>query len=246
MPHEKRRRLPRLRRFVAARLDRRSELGLRVTANVLVFVLAVWALSGLLEEVLDQQGLVRWDHAVEQWFHLHATTTGSAAFSVVTRFGSEVVYVLMAVVALLLWARREHDLLWAWVGANVGGKIIEFAMKMLVHRSRPEYAALALDHVSYSFPSGHAMGSTVCYLMLAYVISSLGRWPPAGRIASYAAAVVIILLVTYSRLYLAVHFPSDVFGGILAGIAWLAATFTALRVARGWRSAAAPAADADR
>lgn len=246
MADDTRPRLRRLRRFVAARLDRRSELGLRVTANVLVFVLAVWALSGLLEEVLDQQGLVRWDHAVEQWFHLHATATGSAAFSVVTRFGSEVVYVLMAVVAFLLWARREYYLLWAWLGANVGGKIIEYTMKTLVHRARPEYATLALHHVSYSFPSGHAMGSTVCYLMLAYVVSSLGRWPPAGRVASYAAAVVIILLVTYSRLYLGVHFPSDVFGGILAGVAWLAATFTALRVARGWRSAVGPPADASR
>ena len=232
----------RFRRFIAARIDPRSELGLRVTLNVVVCVAAVWALSGLLEEVLDQEALVRWDTRVEQWFHVHATPTGMAAFSVVTRFGSEVVWVLIALIALLLWRRDEHYLIWTWLAANLGGKVVQFALKSTVHRSRPEYATVVLTHVSYSFPSGHAMGATVCYLMLAYVLTSVGRWHGAACVAAYAVAAVIILLVTFSRLYLGVHYPSDVVGGILAGIAWLAACFTGLRVARGTRAAVAETA----
>jgi hypothetical protein len=152
----------RARRFIAARFDRKSQLGLGLTASLAVFVLAVWALSGLLDAVLDNDTLVRVDAAVESWFHLHATPTGLAIFNAVTQLGSPVVVVVVIGVALYLWRKHEMLLLWNWLGANVGGKAIEYVLKNTVHRSRPQYGAAFLNGHSYSFPSGHTMGSTVC------------------------------------------------------------------------------------
>jgi len=85
---------------------------------------------------------------------------------------------------------------------------------------------------SYSFPSGHAMGSLVGYGMLAYllVISWADRWQV--RVAIVSIAALLILAIGVSRLYLGVHYFSDVVGGYAAGVLWLSAYITGLEIAR--------------
>lgn len=213
----------RARRFLAARFDRKSQLGIGLTVTVLLFALAVWALSGLLDAVLDNQALVRWDRIVNGWFHTHATATGLRIFDGVTQLGSPIVTVVVIVVAFALWRAGLHFWLWNWIGANAGGAIIEYVLKTSVHRSRPQYAAAYLHGHSYSFPSGHTMGATVCYLFLAFLVSSRPGATDVQRRLAWLVAIMIIAAVGFSRLYLGVHYPSDVFGGLVAGLAWLAA-----------------------
>jgi undecaprenyl-diphosphatase len=208
-------------RFLRNRLDPHSHVGLGLTVRLLLFIAAVWALSGLLDAVLDNATLVHIDLVVESWFHAHASSTGMAAFAVITQLGSPVVNVLIAVVALYLWRVRDWLLLWTWLAANLGGKVIEFVLKDTVHRNRPEYAAAYLHGQSYSFPSGHTMGSTICYLFIAYIFAVRAHASPRVRRIAFAAAAVIIVTVAFSRLYLGVHYPSDVAGGFAAGLAWL-------------------------
>ena len=213
----------RVRDFIAARFDPRSHTGLGLTLRLVAFALAVWVFNGLLDAVLDNETLARLDQVVESWFHLHSTPAGVAIFEVVTQFGSPVVDVLIGAVALFLLRRREYPLLVTWLFANLGGKVIEYVIKNTVHRTRPQYAAEFLHGVSYSFPSGHTMGSTICYLMLAYII---GAWPGATsrrRWIAFVGAAFVIFAVAFSRVYLGVHYPSDVAGGFAAGMAWLTA-----------------------
>ena len=212
------------RRFLAARFDRTSQVGVGLTAGVIVFALAVWALSGLLDAVLDNEWLVRVDRLVENWFHAHATSAGLGVFSVVTQLGSPVwVAVVVVVVALYLWRAGARLLLWAWVGTNAGGAFVEYVLKTSVHRTRPQYAAAYLHGHSYSFPSGHTMGSTICYVLLAYFFSSHPRVTVRARRLVTVAALILVSAIGFSRLYLGVHYPSDVLGGLMAGLAWLAA-----------------------
>lgn len=213
----------RARDFIAARFDPTSHTGLGLTLRLVIFALAVWVFSGLLDAVLDNETIARLDRVVESWFHVHSTAAGLAAFDVVTQFGSPVVDVVIGAVALFLLYRREYPLLVTWLFANLGGKVIEYVIKNTVHRTRPQYAAEFLNGVSYSFPSGHTMGSTICYLMLAYIV---GAWPgatPRRRWVAFVVAAVVIFAVAFSRVYLGVHYPSDVAGGFAAGMAWLTA-----------------------
>ena len=83
----------RARQFVVARFDPKSELGLGLTVSVVILGLALWAFSGLLDAVLDNETLVRADLKVASWLHAHATTTGLSIFNVVTQFGSPLVFV---------------------------------------------------------------------------------------------------------------------------------------------------------
>jgi membrane-associated phospholipid phosphatase len=215
--------LERARHFVAARFDPRSHLGLGLTLRLIAFGLAVWAFSGLVDAVLDNETLVRTDQAVETWFHVHSTATGLAIFNVITQIGSPVVDVVIAVVGLYLLYKREYPLLVNWLGANLGGKLVEYVIKNTVHRRRPQYAAEFLNGVSYSFPSGHTMGATICYLMLAYLIATRPGALTAEKWIPFTIAAVIIAAVAFSRLYLGVHYPTDVVGGFAAGMAWLTA-----------------------
>lgn len=211
--------LQRVRAFVASRFDPGSHLGLGLTLRLVGCALAVWAFSGLLDAVLDNDALVRLDQVIASWFHSHTTTAGLAIFNVVTQLGSPVADVIIGVVAVYLLWRREYPLLFTWLGASLGGKIIEYIIKNTVHRSRPEYAAAYLHGASYSFPSGHTMTATVCYLLLAYLVAA--RQSARVRTWAFIAAAVIIAAVAFSRLYLGVHYLSDVLGGFAAGFAWL-------------------------
>ena len=215
--------IARVRDFIVARLDPKSHLGLGLTLRLVGFALAIWAFSGLVDAVLDNETLVRMDRVVEAWFHNHSTPVGLSIFNVVTQIGSPVVYVLIGLVALVLLHRREYPLLVTWLFANLGGKVIEYVIKNTVHRTRPQYAAEFLNGVSYSFPSGHTMGSTICYLMLAYIIAARPGATSRTRWIAFVAAAVVIFTVAFSRVYLGVHYPTDVAGGFAAGMAWLTA-----------------------
>lgn len=223
----------RLHRFLAARLDRSSEFGLRLTINVVVFALAIWAFSGLLDGVLDNEWLVRADLAINTWFHGHATAAGLAAFNVITYGGTVGVGCVVAIVTAWLWISGYRFLSVAWLATNAGGAIVEWVLKTTVHRTRPQYAAAFLHGHSYSFPSGHTMMSTICFTMLAFIGGTLAHWPARRRAWLYVATMALALLIGFSRLYLGVHYPSDVLGGFAAGMAWLAACVGALNVVRG-------------
>ena len=219
-----------LRRFVRARLDRKSELGLRLTINVIVFAAAIWAFAGLLEEVLDNATLVEWDVRLNAWAHAHAMAAGLQFFHAVTLVGSPGVWVITALFALWLLQRREHYLFWAWVASNVGGGVLQVLLKTTVHRNRPQYAAAYLHGQSYSFPSGHTMSATICWsLMVVCAGLSLG-WRGRKRMRLYVVSTTIICLIGFSRLYLGVHYPSDVVGGLIIGTAWVVLCTTAIRI----------------
>jgi membrane-associated phospholipid phosphatase len=216
-------RTQRLRRFLAARFDTKSQLGLGLTTGFVGFALAIWALAGLLDAVLDNAWLVRMDGLVEDWFHAHASSTGLRIFDGITQLGSPVVVAIVVVITLYLWRANSRLLLWTWLGVNIGGAGVEYVLKSTVHRSRPQYGAAYLHGHSYSFPSGHTMGSTVCYLLLAHLIASRSGTSPRSRRLTFAIAGLLVAAIGLSRLYLGVHYPSDVLGGFAAGVAWLSA-----------------------
>ena len=208
--------------------ERHSVLGLRLTLSMVSLGLTVWLFSGLLEEVLDNDSLVRWDRLANGWFHQHATATGLAVFNAITLLGSIGAWLMIACAAIWLWRGHHRLLLTAWLGTNLGGLLLQYILKTSVHRARPEYAAAYLHGHSYSFPSGHSMQSTIAYGMLVFVGSAASERWRAHRTALFVGAALLVALIGFSRLYLGVHYPSDVIGGFAAGSAWLSLTLIVL------------------
>src|SRR5256885_1697148 len=134
--------------------------------------------------------------------------------------------------AMLLAALGEWIVLAGWATAFAGASLIDHWLKLTIHRPRPVYAAALLHNPSWSFPSGHAMGSLVGYGMLAYVLMLLARGKRDTQRWIAAAAAVLIVAIGISRLYLGVHYFSDVVGGYAAGLLWLSACVCAVELGR--------------
>ena len=224
----------RWRRFLAARFERDSYLGLHLTVGLVVIALGVWLFGGLLEEVLDNATLVHWDIAAANWIHSTTTAAGAKLFIVVTNLGSPVAMSAIAVIgAATMFVRRHRLLASAWAAAAAGGALLDYVLKTTIHRTRPEYAASFLHGSSYSFPSGHAMGSLIGYGFLAYAIVLTGQRRGWRRGIVFGTAALLALVIGISRIYLGVHYPSDVAGGWAAGLIWLAVCITGYRVVAG-------------
>ena len=101
------------------------------------------------------------------------------------------------------------------------GNSLNFCLKHLIQRGRPVFDDPLFSLPTYSFPSGHAMASTVFYGMLAIYVSVNARQRYTAHVA-IGAAVLMVALVSFSRVYLGLHYVSDVMGGLSEGIAWLA------------------------
>jgi membrane-associated phospholipid phosphatase len=204
----------------------------RVLIALASAVLAAIAFARVAEDFLTNDPLARWDVRFAQWLALERTVAGTDAFRILTFFGSPaVVLVLTSVVFVVLYQRRlllDAALLPLVLG---GAELLNLILKLSFHRSRPEVAFVHLD--TYSFPSGHAMISTAAYGALAYL-----AWPRVRtrgqKVALLAGTMVLVSLICFSRLYLGVHYLSDVLAGVAGGLFWLSVSI-ALQAAYGER-----------
>lgn len=226
-------RFPRIWRFLTARFAPAEYMGLHLTIGLLVSILGLWLIAGVTEDVIHHDPLTLFDLAVFDWFHAHTNLTGMKIFGAITWLGSPL---LMAVfgfaVASLLLLRRHFYATLGWISALIGAAVLNLLLKQLVKRPRPQYAEVFLHDHSFSFPSGHAIGALVTYGMIAYLLALFWAKQPRTQVLISLAAVILILGIGFSRLYLGVHYFSDVVGGYAAGILWLSTCITALEILR--------------
>ena len=229
-----RERHPRVWTFVVARFARGEYFGLHLTIGFLLSLAALWLFAGVTEDVVNHEPLTVVDVRCATWFRAHATPFGDHVGVAVTTVGSPLAMaILWLAVALVLARRRSWIVLSGWVAAFAGGGALDWALKRAIHRPRPAGANAFLFGIdrSFSFPSGHAMGSLIGYGMLAYLL--IAFWRRARRHAGVVitGALLVVLAIGVSRLYLGVHFLSDVIGGYAAGLLWLATCVTGIEIA---------------
>ncbi|MGH7804940.1 MAG: phosphatase PAP2 family protein [Candidatus Binatia bacterium] len=137
-----------------------------------------------------------------------------------TALGSGIVlFTVIAVVGGYLALERRHRMMWLTIGASVGGMILSSALKGLFERDRPSVVPHLAIVSSASFPSGHSMLAAVVYLTLGALLARTTRdW----RLRTYYVGVAVCLafLIGVSRVYLGVHYPTDVMAGWAAGTIW--------------------------
>ncbi|MEP7064451.1 MAG: phosphatase PAP2 family protein [Gemmatimonadota bacterium] len=219
-------------RRLIARLDPRAYLTLHIVIGLAVCLLTAWLFAALLDSVREHDVIVNRDQAIASWFNINGTSFGYRLFVMISAIGSPVGMAILFVAAeLYLWRTKQRTLLVAWALSFIGGTILDGVMKDVVRRPRPEFAAKFLQYSSWSFPSGHSMGSLIGFAMLAYTIIRVWKIRSLPvRLAIWIAALSMIALVGYSRIYLGVHYLSDVVAGYTLGVLWLAVCFTGLQM----------------
>ena len=229
--------------FLRARLSPEGYLGLHLTIGALLLIVASIAFGNIAEDVASAEAITLLDVQIAQWLHAHATPPLTHIMLWLTNMHGIAGISLMAT-GFGIWLVRRRD--WYWLAsaaiAVIGGMLLNVAMKYAFQRARPTFDEPLLTLATYSFPSGHTAGSTIFYGLLAcYLIPRVQALP--ARAAIILLAVTMVLLVGLSRMYLGVHYFSDILGAISEGCAWLALTITAvstLRRQRAWRAATMP------
>lgn len=219
-------------RFLQDRLTPGGYLGLHLTVGAAIIVLASWWFGGVAEDVITGDPLVIWDQKIAVWFNQHATSTITQIASYITFLGSLEFLggVSLATAVFFLWKRDWHWLLTLALTMG-GGSLLNLLLKYLFHRERPIFEHPIMTLASYSFPSGHAMGATLfCGLAAIFIATHLASW--RGRVLVFLSAFFLILLIGLTRIYLGVHYLSDVMGATAAGLAWLAFCVTAVDTLR--------------
>jgi membrane-associated phospholipid phosphatase len=197
---------------------RQRRLALALAAAVLMAI----AFARIAEDYLTNDPLARWDVSFARWLAGERTTVGIDGFRVVTFFGSAAALLTITAVVCAVLYRRGKLIEAAFLPVVFGGsELLNFILKLSFHRTRPEVAFIHLE--THSFPSGHAMVSTAVYGALAYL-----AWRPLRtrrrRLTLISGTVVLLALIGFSRLYLGVHYLSDVLAGTAGGAFWLALT----------------------
>jgi undecaprenyl-diphosphatase len=146
--------------------------------------------------------------------------------------GSVEVLALLGLIITVIYGLRRR---WLHVGTSLaavaGGAVLNQLLKELFARPRPSFADPLLSETSYSFPSGHAMLSLITYGVLAYfAVLALQTW--RARTAVVFGAALLVILIGVSRMYLGVHYFSDVVAGFAVGGLWLSTLITGMETIR--------------
>ncbi len=137
-----------------------------------------------------------------------------------TALGGTVVLTLIALAVIGFFAVRKRWWRAAFLAVAIGGgALLNTVLKIGYARPRPTIVVHLVDVTSQSFPSGHAMNSAIVYLTLG-AIASRGIHEHAGKVYVMAMAVLLTLVVGCTRVFLGVHWPTDVIAGWAAGAAW--------------------------
>jgi membrane-associated phospholipid phosphatase len=211
-------------------------LGLHLILGFIFSLLALAVFSFLAHNVVREGDLTRIDHEVSQTLEEHGKQHPEirTVLRTVTEFGGPLVLTGgTLLVVLVLVMKRHHLLALVWMIAVAGGAMLNEVLKIVFERQRPRFAEplLQLRRDSYSFPSGHAMGSLVFYGFLAYllVLGMPRRWE---RWAIVGVLGILVLAIGLSRLYLGAHWPTDVVAGYAAAAIWLSCCISAVETVR--------------
>ena len=134
--------------------------------------------------------------------------------------------------AFVLLRSRRWALFVGWAAAFLGSFVLNNLIKRVIHRPRPAGSGAWLAGHSWSFPSGHAMNSLVAFGLLAWLLVVFRVRDRARRVAIVAGCALLALLIGMTRLYLGVHYFSDVVAGWATGIVWLSVCVAVLEMTR--------------
>ena len=209
-----------------SRLTILQYVSLHLVIGLAVSAICLWGFAALAHEVLSEQDFALIDNSIATDLHLYATPLATQVFLILSAFGFQILYFVAVAVGLYFIFKRAWLHLSLWIAALVGGQVLNLLLKNWFARPRPVFQDPLAVALFYSFPSGHATMSLIAYGLIAYFLwtSAAPRFP--RRLAT-VALMLLILLIGLSRLYLGVHYFSDVLAGFAAGGLWLSFCITA-------------------
>ena len=209
-------------RFIQRRVnDVYAAIGIFIVLGATVALAATWVFVRIAGEVREGETQA-FDVAVLRFMEAQKTELLDRVAIEITFLGTGViVLMIVAISGMFLWlTKHKHSALLLMVSTS-GAILVNGLLKAGFDRPRPQVFEWGQHTVSSSFPSGHAMSAAAVYMTVAYLAARLQR-RRISRALTLLAALIIVALIAASRLYLGVHYPTDVLAGVVIGIAWAA------------------------
>jgi undecaprenyl-diphosphatase len=217
-------------RFIARRVRNiYAVVGIFIALGTLVAIVATYVFAEIAGKVREGETQV-FDETVLRYVETHHSPFLDRAMLEITFLGTGLIVMTIVLVSgMFLWLTKHKHSALLLIVATAGGMLLNGLLKAGFDRPRPQVFEWAQHTVSSSFPSGHAMSAATVYMTVAYLAARLQR-RRLSRILTLLAATIVVVLIAVSRLYLGVHYPSDVAAGITIGIAWAALCMAMLEV----------------
>lgn len=207
--------------FELFNFSRTSKVGLTLLAEVIIGIgfiaISLTIFLILADHVLDKETIF-FDSLIINFVYLFRNPVATNLMKIITFFGSGFILgpaIFITIVALLKNHKKDAFIFAFILVLEIG---LNLLLKGLFQRTRPTLIPLIIEN-SYSFPSGHAMNSFIFYISLSYFIFRNTINKKLGVFLTIFS-LFLVGLIGLSRVYLGVHFPSDVFAGFLAGASW--------------------------
>ena len=200
---------------------RKRKLAALLLLTGLVFAVAVMLAMAELHEETGEPYFMRLDQVGMQAIHAHDSPALTRVAFTLSWIGSPATLVpVVGCTGILLWKRRLRRDAVLLVAGMTGAAVLDTVLKLHFRRVRPDVPWAFVTEHSFSFPSGHSAGAVVLYGVVTYLVWKHLRtaWQ---RIGVVAAALLIVAGIGASRVYLGVHYPTDVAAGYLVGLMWL-------------------------
>jgi membrane-associated phospholipid phosphatase len=215
-------------------LSQPAVLLLNVAAGFAIVIGAAVGFAEIAEQLGPDGAMSLADEALSASIRTHVDVRTLQVFALLTHFGdARLLTLLGVVVALGLGWRGQRTLALGWVLALGGNALLNPMLKRIFERVRPVHDHGLVAELGWSFPSGHTSGATVAYGMLAYVM--LRTLPSAWHLPAVLGATALAFTVGSSRVFLQVHFASDVVAGFASGTAWLMVCILSVGSSDRWR-----------
>lgn len=194
-----------------------------------VGVLVIIAFLSLLLEI-SRNNLMIFDRTVIDFIYSFRSEAFTEIMKFITFLGGEI-FLVSGILLLLALVYRKHKISsFNFTVLLVFGTVINLLLKFIYQRPRPDYLPLMFES-TYSFPSGHAMNSFIFYSCIAYFIFR-NTTSTKIKVISGLLLGVLVFMIGISRIYLGVHYPSDVLAGFVAGMLWFAVIVLVEKTAR--------------
>ena len=207
--------------FIRRRFSRRDKLGLPLTIRIAFTIFFFFLFFAILQDYIGHNALIEADTRIVNLIY----SLRSATLSNVMVFFSDIatwqiVFTGVAVIGFLLFSLNLLPYLFALIISAGGGEIVVAIIKNLVQRPRPPSIDALILEKSFSFPSGHAFIAFSFYGLLSYIVYRTNK-KKIWKITAISAGIALIGIIAFSRVYLGVHWPSDVLASLALGAAWI-------------------------
>jgi membrane-associated phospholipid phosphatase len=224
---------PRFSSFIKKRLTPDYKFGLYLTSGMIIALIFIILFFSIIQDLLKQDLLIQADLRIINLVQIFRSSSFNGLMLFITNLGKgQIIFAGMAIAGIILALLKRWRYLTVLIISVIGGEIFVWIIKNIFERPRPPLANALMHETGFSFPSGHTFMAIAFYGLITYFFYREFKNRRIIRLIIFILGILIISAIGFSRIYLGLHWPSDILASFVSGAAWLTILITVLEIQR--------------